>query len=136
MNYYTQKTSLILTLLLLVASCNTKNSDDMHYTQTRNLELGVVQKEIHEGMSQDQVAIALGSPNIVTHDKNKKEAWIYDKMATEVRHSGSSGFIFLCLLGGSTHVSKTEKSQKTLTVVIKFDSDSLVESVSYHSSKF
>jgi hypothetical protein len=32
------------------------------------MTLGVVQKEIHKGLSQADVAEALGSPNIVTRD--------------------------------------------------------------------
>lgn len=86
-------------------------------------------------MAQDKVAIALGSPNIVTSDADKKETWIYDKVATEVRQSGTSGFILFCQTGAD-YVSRVDKSQKTLTVVIKFNKDKLVESVSYHASKF
>ncbi len=135
----TKNLLIIATTLLSFTSCG--SGSDPGYSE-KKLELGVVQKEIREGMSQDQVAIALGSPNIVTHDKNKKEAWIYDKIATEVRHTGASGFILFCPtalilpMGGSVRTSKTERSQKTLTVVIKFDAENLVESVSFHSSKF
>lgn len=121
--------------LLSATGCNAGRFYNETYSETKRLELGNVQKEICEGMSQDQVAIALGSPNIVTADKDKKETWIYDKIATEVRHSGSSGLI-LFFQTGADYVSRKDVSQKTLTVVIKFDVDKRVESVSYHSSKF
>ena len=94
-----------------------------------------VQKEIQKGMAQDQVAMALGSPNIVTQDKEGKETWIYDKVGSEVRHSESSGLI-LFFSRGADNVSRTDKTQKTLTVVIKFDQNRLVEDLNYHSSKF
>lgn len=130
-------TAFILAALLSITatSCSAGRFYDETYCETKKLELGNVQREIGVGMAQDQVVIALGSPNIVTADKDKKETWIYDKIATEVRQSGSSGFILFCQTGAD-YVSRKDVSQKTLTVVIKFDTDKCVESVSYHSSKF
>ncbi len=54
------------------------------------MTLGVVQSFIKEGMSQADIASALGSPNIVTQDKDGNDTWIYDKIATETSQSGSS----------------------------------------------
>ncbi len=42
------------------------------------MTVGIVQKEIRIGMSQADVAAALGSPNIVTRDSEGKETWIYE----------------------------------------------------------
>lgn len=124
-------------VLATMTSCNAGRfyNDVYDDCNVKNLELGAVQREIYPGMGQDQVAIALGSPNIVTADKDRKETWIYDKIATEVRKSGTSGIILFCQTGAD-YVSRKEVSQKTLTVVIKFNEDRLVESVSYHASKF
>lgn len=122
-------------LVITVTSCNAGRFYNETYSESKRLELGNVQKEISEGMAQDQVAIALGSPNIVTSDKDKKETWIYDKIASEVRQSGTSGFILFCQ-SGADYVARRDVSQKTLTVVIKFDVDKRVECISYHSSKF
>jgi hypothetical protein len=55
------------------------------------MTVGIVQKEIRVGMSQADVALALGSPNIVTSDGSGKETWIYDKIASEASYSASSG---------------------------------------------
>lgn len=129
------KINLIALILIITTSCNAKHFYGETYHETRRLELGCVQKEICEGMGQDQVAIALGSPNIVTADKDKRETWIYDKIATEVRQSGASG-LMLFFQTGADYVSRRDVSQKTLTVVIKFDANKLVESFSYHASKF
>ena len=121
-------------------------------TNERDMTLGVVQKEIRIGMPQSDVAAALGSPNIVTRDSANTETWIYDKIATEVSYSRDAGGvgIFGILLGaGSSLVGgggasgsynkeagAASSTQRTLTVVIKFDSKSQVESVRYHASKF
>jgi outer membrane protein assembly factor BamE (lipoprotein component of BamABCDE complex) len=116
------------------------------------MTVGIVQKEIRVGMSQADVAAALGSPNIVTRDSEGKETWVYDKIATEASYSKGSGGIgggagvggvtgttlILGLIGGgySKEAGAMSTTQKTLTVIIKFDKNNTVESFSYHSSKF
>ncbi|MBS0605170.1 MAG: hypothetical protein JSS60_09085 [Verrucomicrobia bacterium] len=100
------------------------------------MTLGIVQKEIREGMAQGDVAAALGSPNIVTKDQQGLETWIYDKIASEVSYSNDGGGVWLLLGGYQKNAGARGSSQKTLTVVIKFDAQSQVEKVSYNSSKF
>ena len=119
---------------VFLTSCSAGRFYNSAYSDVQKLELGSVQKGISEGMTQDEVALTLGSPNIVTADRYKKETWIYDKIATEVRQSGSSGFILFCQTGAD-YIYRKDVSQKTLTVVIKFN-ENIVESISYHSSKF
>ena len=127
-----------------------RHTQSLHSTQEREMTLGVVQREIRRGMTQGDVAEALGSPNIVQRDSAGKETWIYDKIATEASYSNSSGggiglagagggttLILGGLLGGySANAGASATTQKTLTVIIKFDSQGLVDTFSYHSSKF
>ena len=100
------------------------------------LTAGKVQSQIEKGMSGGRVAEVLGSPNIVTTDENGLEVWVYDRFATEVRSSESSGGVWLVLgvFGGSSGAAT--KSTRSLTVVIKFDQDKKVRDVAYHSSSF
>jgi outer membrane protein assembly factor BamE (lipoprotein component of BamABCDE complex) len=112
------------------------------------LTVGTVQKEIRVGMSGAEVAAALGSPNIVSTDEERREVWIYDKIATDVAYSSSSGGVNTLILGGSGsvggavggNVSKgagaSSTSQRTLTVIIKFDNDKKVRDFAYHTSRF
>jgi len=122
----------------LLSGCmsGAEHQRSLHSTQEREMTLGIVQKEIRVGMSQADVATALGSPNIVTKDGNGKETWIYDKIATEASQSRDSGGIFLILGIYSREAGAVSSTQKTLTVVIKFDKNNLVESFTYHTSKF
>ncbi len=122
-------------LILLLTSCNAKQFYDETYADSKQMTLGVAQKELHKGMTQDEVAVALGSPNIVSQDKDNKETWIYDKISTQVRTSGSKGLI-LYFQTGADYVKRADSSQQTLTIIIKFDPDKKVESMSYHSSRF
>ncbi|MCB0319406.1 MAG: hypothetical protein KDD60_00690 [Bdellovibrionales bacterium] len=124
----------------------------LHSTQEREFTLGLVQTRIYKGMSQTEVAESLGSPNIVTRDGGGDESWVYDKIASEASYSndrgsvgggvGAGGFAgSVLLLGGvSSGYSKSAgaaaTTQKTLTVVIKFDRNQKVKDFSYHSTKF
>lgn len=104
--------------------------------QEQELTLGVVQKDIHIGSTQDEVAIALGSPNIVTKDADGKDTWIYDKVSSITSYNEKGFGIGIILAGYAKASGGTQTVQKTLTVVIKFDKYNRVESFNYHMSKF
>jgi outer membrane protein assembly factor BamE (lipoprotein component of BamABCDE complex) len=140
--------------LPMLVGCMTagQHQQSLNSAQEREMTVGIVQKEIRQGMSQADVAAALGSPNIVTKDGTGKETWIYDKIATEASYSrssseigaggGAAGIAGSTLLlgiisGGHSQASGASSStQKTLTVIIKFNEQNQVDSFSYHASKF
>ena len=111
---------------------------------TNRLTVGTVQREIYLGMSAADVAYVLGSPNIVTTDDQRNETWIYDKISTDVTYSRSNGTIVGLIFGssavgggiGTTNAGSASTSQRTLTVVVKFDDANLVRDFSYHTSQF
>lgn len=109
---------------------------DLHSERERELTLGVVQKQIRKDMSQAEVAENLGSPNIVTKDGDGKETWVYDKIATEASYSNSEQYGTLLIIGAGKSSASYSSTQKTLTVVIKFNNESKVDSFTYHTSKF
>lgn len=112
------------------------------------LTVGIVQREIRQGMSGAEVAAALGSPNIVSTDERGREVWIYDRIATDRVYSTSSGGVLALILGGGSHVGgggggnfgmssgANSTSQRTLTIIIKFDEQGKVREFAYHSSRF
>ena len=138
-----------LVAFLLIAGCS---HSGLHSETERNMTLGVVQKEIRVGMPSPDVAEALGAPNMVRRSEDGKETWIYDKIATEASYKNSNSNVGgnvgaagvpgdVLLLGnvganrgGSKGASAT--TQKTLTVIIRFDASDKVESFSYHTSTF
>jgi hypothetical protein len=140
----------ICLVLLPLTGCITASE---HNTQLGTMEeqrmtVAAVQREIQLGMSGAAVLAALGSPNIVSTDKNRQEVWVYDRVSTEYVYS-NSGTGLLSLIGASTgsvaggvlpsHEQKagaTRRSQKTLTIIIKFDENEQVRDYSYHSSRF
>lgn len=101
-----------------------------------NVTVGTVQKEIKIGMSSIDVAKALGSPNIVQTDDDRNEVWIYDKISTQVNSSSSEAGAWFLIFGGSSSQGSRSSSQRTLTIIIKFDKKHKVKDFSYHTSRF
>jgi outer membrane protein assembly factor BamE (lipoprotein component of BamABCDE complex) len=128
-----------ITSTALLAGCQ---SAGYHLDQVRGeqsdkaLTVGRVQKEIRVGMTNTEVVEVLGSPNMVTTDEERREVWVYDKIATESAQSSNSGGINILILGvrGSPGASST--SQRTLTVVVKFDKQNKVRDFAYQTSRF
>ncbi len=101
-----------------------------------NLTVGKVQGEIKIGMPASDVAAVLGSPNIVTTDEKRREVWIYDKVSSNSVDTNSSAYGTLLILGASTGQKQSTTSQKTLTVIIKYNEEKLVRDFAYNYSQF
>lgn len=109
----------------------------------QKLTLGTAQRTIKVGMSQAEVASALGSPNMVTKDKSGVETWIYDKFSTDLAYSTSAGGVAGLVIGsngaGLGSVSQasgaTNRTQRTLTIIIKFENVAVKE-FTYNSTAF
>ena len=111
------------------------------------LTLGAVQLTLKKGITKTVVVEALGSPNMVSRGKNGKETWIYDKLSTQISSKkskkgfdiGASVEIGDATVGGgyadSEKTQTTHRSQKTLTVILKFV-DGELNDYSYNSTSF
>lgn len=116
------------------------------------MTVGTVQREIRVGMTSAQVVEALGAPNMVTTDDRRRESWVYDKIATETAYSSTAGGVNALIFGGgpagagllggagsagvSSSAGARSTSQRTLTVIVKYDENSRVRDFSYRSSSF
>jgi len=145
--------ALCVALLLSTGCAGAKyHRDQVSGDRKEALTVGQVQREIRVGMSSAEVAAALGSPNIVTTDDERREQWVYDKISTEKAYSSDSGGI-LTLIFGSGSINDNggggglfpsyqggsgaaASTQKTLTIIIKFDHAHRVRDFAYHSSTF
>ena len=74
----------LLGLAFALTSCMSAAQHAAQVDQARNgtqtTTLGQVQREIRIGMPSSDVVAALGSPNMVTTDENRRETWVYDKV--------------------------------------------------------
>jgi hypothetical protein len=78
----------------------------------------------------------MGSPNVVSTDEQRREVWIYDKISTTTAYSRSEGGATILVLGAGAAAGAQSTSQRTLTVIVKFDEDKKVRDFAYHSSSF
>ncbi len=130
----------VFAVLALLSSCTATSPAKEEGVKNAGLTVGLVQREISVGMNAVAVAEALGSPNIVKKSAGGGETWIYDKFSSEQvteRAGGTIGFAsgdVAAAIGGSSGKNKTTST--ALTVIIKFDSNDNVSSLSYHRSKF
>lgn len=148
-------TALTLGLLILASGCTSASkhaADVQQGLDGDRLTVGTVQREVRVGMSGAEVAQALGSPNIVSTDEKGREVWIYDKIATDNVYSTSYGGIGALVFGAATGGSgvgagllsgnsnynsgASSTSQRTLTVIVKFDENRKVRDFAYHASRF
>jgi outer membrane protein assembly factor BamE (lipoprotein component of BamABCDE complex) len=100
------------------------------------LTVGTVQGSIKVGMPASDVAAILGSPNIVTTDEKRREVWIYDKISSNRVDTANSVFGTLIILGGSSSQTESTSTQKTLTIIIKFDEEKKVRDFAYNFTQF
>jgi outer membrane protein assembly factor BamE (lipoprotein component of BamABCDE complex) len=105
--------------------------------QAKNLTVGTVQGEIKEGMPASDVAAILGSPNIVTTDEKRREVWVYDKVSSDrIDTANSFGVGIPLIIRRSSGQSQSTSSQKTLTIIIKFDEEKKVRDYAYNYTQF
>ncbi len=125
-------------LILALTGCQTATElrADVESDSVDKVTVGVVQREIKVGMSGSAVVEALGSPNIVSTDSERREVWIYDRVSRTTVSAKSRSGATLILVGGSSGASYTSTSQKSLTVIVKFDKEGMVRDFSYRQSSF
>ena len=129
-----------------------KHRADIRDDTGDRVSIGTVQREIKVGMSGSDVISILGAPNMVTTDAQRRETWVYDKIATERVYSqsdasggggglgglsrGSGGGLLGALFGGSSSAGASSTSQRTMTIIVMFDNKGLVRDYSYRQSSF
>jgi len=140
--------------VIFLMSCATagQHREAVRDDSADRITAGKVQREIRVGMTNAQVVEVLGSPNMVTTDEKRREVWVYDKVATEHAYSSSSGGVSALILGGyvggsgagggavgpsySSGAGASSSTQRTLTIIIKFDEENRVRDFAYRQTSF
>lgn len=125
-------------IVLVLPSCATLAPQSVNSEE--KLTVGTAQREIRIGMSGADVITVLGSPNLVSTDTERREVWAYDRISTEIVQTDLKAGVWVLggsALGGASGGRKTDTtSQRTLTIIVRFDDDSRVRDFAYHSSRF
>jgi outer membrane protein assembly factor BamE (lipoprotein component of BamABCDE complex) len=127
-----------LAVSLATSACKTgaEHRESLGKLEGEELTVGNVQRKIAIGMSGAEVAEALGSPNLVSTDEQHREVWIYDRVATENVVSSGGGGAWLLLGAVNASAGASRSSQRTITVIVKFDEQRKVRDFAYHASRF
>ncbi len=128
--------AIIPTLLLIGCATVSDNRQQVESVESNNLTVGKVQREIRIGMYSAEVIEVLGSPNVVTTDEERREVWIYDRISTDIVYSEKGSYATLIIIGGGGASGTKSTSQRTLTIIIKFDKENKVRDFAYHASRF
>jgi len=138
----------LLALATVVAAAEAGDGEKAKPDSSSAFTLGVVQRELRSGLSQAEVVERLGSPNILTRDGAGREAWVYDRVSSDIEVSSAglgigglgagAGSTFAGVLGisGGKSKEKLRSSQRTLTVVVRFSAAGTVESFTWHNTRF
>ena len=106
----------------------TRNSEMTHGNVQMNLKIGET--------SQTQVLEVFGAPNITSIDGSGQEVWTYQRAATTSQSASSNGYWTILLAGQSQEASGLEQTQRTMTLIIKFNDRKIVSDFRSRSSEF
>ncbi len=105
-----------------------RNSDLTHGNVQLNLKVGET--------TQTQVLEAFGAPNITSLDGSNREVWTYQRHATVAQSSSASNYWTIVLFGGASRASGFEQTQRTMTLIVKFDESKVVSDFRSRASEF
>ena len=134
--------SLLIGIILSLTACTTPDYQPSIEPNAKNpLTHGNVQMHLQKGVTtQAEVLEVFGAPNITTIDASGQEVWTYQRaaMVSESGSTSSGGYAWLVILGSGTESNKSgfERSSRTMTLIIKFNSQKIVSDFSSMSSSF
>jgi len=131
-----KKLSIIALTCAVLAGCATpapapvdqRNSALTSGNVSMNLKVGET--------TQAQVLEVFGAPNIVTMDGARNTVWSYQRHATVAQASGSANYWTIILTGGANQAAGFSESQRTITLIIKFDANNVVSDFRSRTSDF
>ncbi len=124
-------------LLLALDACVTPPSPPEPAAGSNPLTHGNVQLNLKTGATtQAQVLEVFGAPNVTTIDASGQEVWTYQRHATVSRHSSQRKYWTVVLLGGSGNADGFEQTQRTMTLIVRFDARKIVSDFGSRSSEF
>lgn len=113
------------------------SSDEPKDTVASPFTHGNVQLNLKTNQTtQAEILEKFGPPNIATIDSSGNEVWTYQKQATVAKSTEQGGYFTIILLGGSMGSSGFEQSQRTMTLIIKFDANKKVSDFKSMTSSF
>lgn len=130
------KIKTLLASVVIATACLTACTTTDYNANEERMTVAKAQREIKVGMTSSDVIEVLGSPNMVTTDDQRRETWVYDRVSTNVQSSTSHTGVWLLIFGTGSRDSRASSSQRTLTIIVKFDNNNKVRDFAYRTSSF
>lgn len=127
---------LLISVCLLCPLLLTACSSSLPSIKEEQMTVAKAQKEIKIGMSAADVVEALGSPNMITTDSQRRETWVYDRVSSNIQRKSGGVGVWLLVFGADSSSSSASSQQRTLTIIVKFDENNLVRDFAYRTSTF
>lgn len=135
---------LALTLMpLVISGCAAQSQrpiapfDNEARTASNQLSQGSVQMNLRIGETRKaEVLEVFGAPNVTTRDGSGAELWSYQRYA-RVTQRGARANAWTVLLGGRSSDQVTiSENTRTMTLIIRFDSNDIVSDFRSRTSEF
>ncbi|MDR1413999.1 MAG: hypothetical protein LBI56_03630 [Puniceicoccales bacterium] len=123
-------------ILFFISGCETQPHNYTYAAPPDQITIGTVQRFIRNGMYSYEVIDVLGAPNMVTKNAEGCETWVYDKIHSEYETRSSSSGLDLILFETGSARRTGSSGERTLTIIIHFDSEAKVSDFSYRTTSF
>ena len=121
------KNCMLVLALGLLAGCSSGQVERPESPKS-TLTQGAIEIHLKKGVTtKTKVLETMGAPNITSLDSNGNDVWTYQRHSSVANSSSSSSYGTIILFGGSQNTSGLESSQKTMTLVIKFNDKGIVK---------
>ena len=98
---------------------------------------GNVQLTLRSGVTtKNEVLESFGAPNITTRDSEGREVWTYQRYGRVIESSRSASYATVLLFGSQHRRVGVESSNRSMTLIITFSDDDVVESFNSRYSSF
>ena len=131
------RNSLVLLILTVLFSACAQTPSAPVTARNSELTHGNVQMHLQVGKTtQTEVLETFGAPNITSIDGSGHEVWTYQRHATVAQATSSSNYWTIILFGGGSEAAGFEQTQRTMTLIIKFDAHKVVSDFRSRASNF
>jgi outer membrane protein assembly factor BamE (lipoprotein component of BamABCDE complex) len=129
--------------MLALAGCATNGQRELEQVDNRGanagnrLSQGNVQMNLRIGETRKaDVLDVFGAPNITTRDSTGGELWSYQRYARVTQIGTRANGWTVMLGGGASDQSTVSETTRTMTLIIRFDSNDIVSDFRSRTSEF
>ena len=132
-----KKHAFLIALCLVSTPSFAKKKEQPVDQRNSALTQGNVQMNLAVGKTtKAEVLEVFGAPNITTRDGSGQEVWSYQRHATVSQSSSSSSFFTILLAGTSKSAAGFSQTNRTMTLIIKFNPGDIVSDFRSRTSDF